>query len=101
MRKETSYTLLLHFQGDLIEIFRLKNVCSHILKNSSKPKLSTHLFSFAELSELAFPFQLPQEHITLKFHCTTKPSPALPNEGFCFCFLLNSRLFQLSTCFNY
>lgn len=70
MKKETSYTLLLHFYGDLIKTF---NFLLIFKKTNQSP--SAHLVSFAEISKLSFPFQL-QKHITLKFHCTTKPSSA-------------------------
>lgn len=54
MKKETSYTLLLHFQGDLIEIFRLKNVLLLYFKKLIRGKVKYTPIFLCKIIQIIF-----------------------------------------------
>lgn len=86
MKKEASYTLLLYFQGDLTF-----NFFALILRKTWSKHTPIFLCRNIHINS---PFSITKEHITLKFHYTTKPS--FYQTKFC----STQGYFRLCTCFN-
>jgi len=65
MKKETSYTLLLHFQGDLIEILKIKKCLLSYLKKLIRAKVKYTPIFLCRIIQIIFPLS-----ITARAHYT-------------------------------